>query len=310
MYSFATRGNQMMQSTKYIWQNGEFVLWEDAKIHVLSHTLHYGGGVFEGIRCYETAKGSAIFRLSEHLDRLFYSAKALGMAIPFPKERVTEIIKELIIKNNVSSAYIRPLVIYGYDKMGVNPVGNPVELIISCWPWDKYLPQESIAVKISKYIRIHPESTVVDAKICGHYVNSILASLEIQGTHYHEALLLDCNGYIAEGVGENFFIVKDGIIYTPQLGYILNGITRDTVIQLAKAFGYKVTEGNISIEEAYQADEAFFTGTAVEVTAIQSINDNPIGNGQVGPITSQLKTAFYDLVHGRSERFNEFLTYV
>jgi branched-chain amino acid aminotransferase len=300
----------MLQSTKYIWQNGEFVLWEDAKIHVLTHTLHYGGGVFEGIRCYETANGPAIFRLNEHLDRLFYSANALGMTISYSKDKVADIIKQLIIKNNVSSAYIRPLVIYGYNKMGVNPLGNPVELIIACWPWDKYLPHESIAVKISKYIRIHPESTVVDAKISGHYVNSILASLEVQGTHYHEALLLDCNGNIAEGVGENFFIVREGIIYTPQLGYILNGITRDTVIQLARSFGYKVIEETISVEEAYQADEAFFTGTAVEVTAIHSINDHPIGNGQVGQITSQLKTAFYDLVQGRSKRFSEFLTYV
>ncbi|WED44307.1 branched-chain amino acid transaminase [Legionella cardiaca] len=300
----------MMQTTETIWRNGKLIPWDDAKIHVLSHTLHYGGGAFEGIRFYSTLEGPAIFRLNDHIDRLFYSAKTLKMPLSFTKEEVIAAVKDIVRLNKLDAGYIRPIVFYGYGKMGVNPVGNPVELVIACWPWGAYLPHDSVQVKTSSYIRIHPDSTVVDAKLCGHYLNSILASLELQGTHYHEALFLDSNGYITEGVGENFFMVKDGVIYTPNLGGILSGITRDTIIKLARTFDLNVVETNIRLDEVYQADEAFFTGTAAEVTAIHSINDKPLGKGSPGAITSKIKEAYLDLVHGRNNEFKNYLTYV
>ncbi|CEG56979.1 branched-chain amino acid transaminase [Legionella fallonii] len=300
----------MMQTTEVIWHNGEFIPWADAKIHVLSHTLHYGGGAFEGIRFYKAPKGPAIFRLNDHVERFFYSMAVLKMNLPYSKEEVTTAITAVVSKNKLDSGYIRPLAFYGYGKMGVNPVGNPVDLIIACWPWGAYHPHESIDVKTSSYIRIHPESTVVDAKICGHYVNSILASLELQGTHYHEALLLDSSGYIAEGVGENFFMVKDGVIYTPTLGKILSGITRDTVIKLARTLSFSVIETDISLYDAYQADEAFFTGTAAEITPIRSINDKRLGKNDVGTVTAVIKKGYMDLVQGLSDDVMHYLTYV
>ncbi len=300
----------MMQTTKTIWKNGQFIPWEDAKIHVLSHTLHYGGGAFEGIRFYKTAKGPAIFRLHEHIERLYYSTRALKMELPYTKEEVVAIIKELVLINELETGYIRPIAFYGYGKMGVNPIGNPVELVIACWPWGAYLPHESIDIKTSSYIRIHPDSTVVDAKLCGHYVNSILASLELQGTHYHEALLLDSKGHITEGVGENFFMVKDGVIYTPNLGGILSGITRDTVIKLARRLDITLIETDISLYDAYQADEAFFTGTAAEITAIRSINDKCLGTLAIGPVTSKIKQTYLDLVEGRHSEWSDYLTFI
>ena len=300
----------MMQTTETIWQNGKFVPWAEAKIHVMTHTLHYGGGAFEGIRFYSTSQGPAIFRLKEHVDRLFYSAKTLNLELPYSKEEVIEAIKEVVRNSNLESGYIRPIAFYGYGKMGVNPLGNPVEFVIACWPWGAYLPHDSIDVKISSYIRIHPDSSVVDAKLCGHYVNGILASIELQGTHYHEALFLDSKGKITEGVGENFFMVKNKIIYTPKLGGILAGITRLTIIQLAQDLGYEVIETDISLEEAYQADEAFFTGTAAEVTAIRSINDRVFGEGGIGEITALIKEAFLDLVHGKNPNYMEYLTFI
>jgi branched-chain amino acid aminotransferase len=299
-----------MQETEIIWQNGKLVPWADAKIHVLSHTLHYGGGAFEGIRVYMTPQGSAIFRLNDHIDRLLYSTKVLKMSFPYSKEEIIRAIKEVIHHNKMTVGYIRPLAFYGYGKMGVNPIGNPVELVIACWPWGSYFPHESVDVKTSSYIRIHPDSTVVDAKICGHYVNSILASLELQGTHYHEALFLNSEGHLTEGVGENFFMVKNKIIYTPNLGGILAGITRDTVIKLASKLGFKVIETDIFLEEAYQADEAFFTGTAAEVTAIGSINDKRLGSSTkgLGIVTATIKKAYLDLVQGKDNEFKDYLT--
>jgi branched-chain amino acid aminotransferase len=299
-----------MQTTETIWQNGEFVPWEDAKTHVLSHTLHYGGGAFEGIRFYKTSQGPAIFRLNDHVDRFFYSTTALSMSLPYSKEQVIAAIKEVVLTNKLESGYIRPLAFYGYGKMGVNPLGNPVDMVIACWPWGAYLPHESVDVKTSSYIRIHPDSTVVDAKLCGHYVNSILASMELQGTHYHEALLLDSNGYASEGVGENFFIVKDRVIYTPSLGTILSGITRDTVIKLAWALDLKVVETDIPLKDVYEADEAFFSGTAAEITAIRSINDRALGKSDTGEITAILKKAYLDLVQGKNDAFMHYLTHV
>ncbi len=300
----------MMQTTDIIWQNGQFVPWADAKIHVLTHALHYGGGAFEGIRFYKTDKGPAIFRLDDHVQRLFYSAAALKMPLAYSKEDISQAIEAVVRLNKLEAGYVRPIVFYGYGKLGVNPVGNPVEMAIACWPWGAYLPHDSIKIKTSSYIRIHPDSTIVDAKLCGHYVNSILASLELQGTDYHEALFLDSKGKIAEGVGENFFIVKDEVIYTPKLGTILPGITRDTVIRLASRLGFKVIETDLLLEQTFQADEAFFTGTAAEITAIYSIDDQPLKQEGIGKITAIIKNAYFDLVHGRSDWGNHYLTFV
>ncbi|CAM4464266.1 MAG: Branched-chain-amino-acid aminotransferase [Legionella sp.] len=300
----------MMNTTEVIWQNGVFVPWTEAKTHVLSHTLHYGGGAFEGIRFYKTEQGPAIFRLEDHINRLFYSASALRMVLEYSKEEVIDAIKDVVAINKLDEGYIRPIAFYGYGKLGVNPIGNPVVLAIACWPWGAYLPHECVDIKTSCYIRIHPDSTIVDAKLCGHYVNSILASLELQGTHYHEALFLDSKGYITEGSGENFFMVKNSLIYTPKLGGILSGITRNTIMQLARNLGIEVIEENITVDEAYQADEAFFTGTAAEVTAIRSINDKHFGQEGIGPITKLIKAAYMELVRGKNSQFQSYLTYL
>ncbi len=299
-----------MQTTELIWQNGKLVPWADAKVHVLTHTLHYGGGAFEGIRCYETAKGPAIFRLKEHIDRLFYSAAALKMDVPYTKAQIAEAMIDLVRVNKMPEGYIRPLLFFGYGKMGVNPVGSPVEMMIACWPWGAYLPHASVDIKISRYIRIHPDSTIVDAKLCGHYLNGILASLELQGTHYHEALLLDAQGYISEGVGENLFIIKDGVIYTPKLGTILAGITRETIFKLAALMNMKIVEADLKPQDAYDADEAFFTGTAAEVTPIRSIDDHVLNGGEIGAVTAKIKAAYLDVVRGKNPEFLDYLTYV
>jgi branched-chain amino acid aminotransferase len=300
----------MMQTTETIWHNGKFVPWADAKTHVLSHALHYGGGAFEGIRFYKTPNGTAIFRLSDHIDRLFYSANALKMNLPYSKEEITHAVKEIVTMNKLEAGYIRPIVFYGYGRLGVNPVGIPVDIAIACWPWGAYLPHEAVDVKTSKYIRIHPESTVVDAKLCGHYVNSILASLELQGTHYHEALFLDSHGHVTEGAGENFFMCEQGVIYTPHLGGILSGITRHTIMNLAKNLKLDLVERHITLNEVFHAEEAFFTGTAAEVTPIRSINDRILGQGAIGKITATLKAAYMDLVQGRNDEFIHYLTFV
>ncbi len=299
-----------MKPTQAIWQNGKLIPWEQATVHVLSHTLHYGGGAFEGIRFYKTIKSPAIFRLSEHVDRLLYSTKILKINLPYSKDEIIAAIKEVVRASKLEAGYIRPIAFYGYGKLGVNPTGNPVEFIIACWSWGAYLPHDSVDVKISSYMRIHPGSTDVNAKLCGHYINSMLASLELEGTHYQEALLLDSEGYIAEGVGENFFMVKNGIIITPKLGSILTGITRDTVIKLAQKLGLEVMEAAISPEQAYRADEAFFTGTAVEVTSIRSIDDNALNEGHIGAVTAIIKKTYLDTVEGRNADCVDYVTYL
>ncbi len=299
-----------MQSTKEIWFNGKLVPWDQATIHVLTHTLHYGGGAFEGIRFYETDKGPSIFRLKEHIDRLLYSANTLKMELPYSANEICEAVQEVVRVNELPSGYIRPIAYFGYGKMGVNPIGSPPQLAIACWPWGAYLPHEAVDIKTSRFIRIHPSSTEVEAKLCGHYLNGILAVLELQGTHYHEALFLDDNGYISEGAGENFFMLKNGVIYTPQLGTILAGITRSTVMEIASKIGYQVVETNITLDDAYQCDEAFFTGTAAEVTAIRSIDDNVLGNGEVGPVTAIIKNAYLDIVKGKNPEYFNYLTVV
>ncbi len=299
-----------MEPTEFIWMDGKLVPWEDAKIHVISHTLHYGAGVFEGIRCYETDKGPAIFRLKEHIDRLYYSASKIKMQVPFSKEEFTKAIIETTKANKMKSGYIRPLIFYGYGKMGVNPEGAPVNCTIAVWPWGKYLGEGSIKVKTSKYTRIHPKSTHTDAKICGHYANSILASIEVKDAGYDEALLLNAEGFVEEGPGENFYIVKDKKIITPPLGNILPGITRNAIIQIVKDEGIELKERNLRLEEVYAADEAFFSGTAAEVTSIASIDDKKIGAEAPGPITAKLRELFMDIVHGKNEKYKNWLTYV
>lgn len=299
-----------METTEYIWRNGEFVKWEDATCHVLSHTLHYGAGAFEGVRAYETEKGAAVFRLQEHTDRLFYSSEAVHLEIPYSRDELNEATVTLIRKNNLKHCYIRPIVFFGYGVMGLNPRDAPTEVAIICWPWGAYLPHDMVDLKTSSYIRIHPRSLVTDAKICGHYVNSILAVQELKGTHYHEALLLDSYGNLAEGPGENLFFAKDGVLYTPALGSILAGITRNTVIELAKDIGVEVVETNLPPEKLLEADEAFYTGTAAEVTPIRSVDDAVIGAGEIGPITAQLRSIYLDVVNGRKPEYDRFLTYV
>jgi branched-chain amino acid aminotransferase len=299
-----------IDSTEFIWFDGEFIPWNEAKVHVISHSLHYGSGVFEGIRAYKTGRGAAIFRLGEHLDRLRYSCEAIRLALPYSTDELTDASTELLRRNKMEQCYIRPLVMNGYGAMVLNPEGAPVNTVIACWPWGAYLPHEMVDVKISSYIRIHPGSTVADAKICGHYVNSILATQEIAGSDFHEVILLDANGHIAEGPGENLFLVKDGALHSPKLGTILAGITRDTVVQLAQSMGIEVVEQDLELGDAFSADEAFFTGTAAEVAPIRSVDRKLIADGEVGPITARIRDAYMDVVYGRDKEFEHFLTYV
>jgi len=299
-----------MEETEFIWMDGKFVKWKDAKIHVITHTFHYGGGVFEGIRFYETDKGPAIFRLKDHTDRLFRSAKAFEMDVPFTKEEINKATLETIKINKLKAGYIRPIIFFGYGKMGLNPKGAPVNVSIAVWPWGAYLGEEAVKVKIPKIIRIHPQTTDPNAKICGNYANSILASLEIKREGYDEALLLDYKGNIAEGPGENIFLVKQGKIFTPPLGNVLPGITRKSVIQIAKDEGIGIEEKIITVDEVKNADELFFTGTAAEVTPIKQVDKTTIGNGKIGPITKKLQQIFLDVVHGKNEKYKNWLSYV
>lgn len=299
-----------METTQWIWMDGTFVKWEDAKIHLISHALHYGSGVFEGTRFYETPKGTAIFRLQDHTARLFYSASTLRLPINFSEEEVNAATVETVRKNECPSGYIRPLAFFGEGKMGLRPAGAVPHLTIACWPWGKYLADRPIHVKISKYIRIHPKSLISDAKVTGHYVNSILATQEIGEEGFDEALLLDFQGNIAEGPGENFFLVKDGALHTPPLGNVLNGITRKSVFQIAKDLGISVTERTIRPEEIWEADEAFFTGTAAEVTPIGTVDKKPIGDGDEGAVTEKIRQEFFNAVTGKNPKYEEWLTLV
>ncbi|MCF6288341.1 MAG: branched-chain amino acid transaminase [Proteobacteria bacterium] len=299
-----------MQKTETIWHNGVLVPWDEATTHVLTHTLHYGGGAFEGVRFYKTDKGPAIFRLKEHTERWIYSSEVLGMELDYNYQELFAAQVSTVKANGLEAGYIRPLSYYGYKELGVSSTGNPVEMIIANWYWGKYLPYDMVDIKVSKYKRISPATTEIDAKICGHYIGGILASIELQDTHYHEALFMDHDGNIAEGAGENFFMVKDKVIYTPSLGHILPGITRATIIEIAQFYNYKVVEQKITLEQALNADEAFFTGTAVEVTPIKSINDKNIGTGKLGEVTEFIKQTYDDVVHGRNQDFVKFLTYV
>jgi branched-chain amino acid aminotransferase len=299
-----------MQSTEFIWLNGKLVKWDDAKVHVLSHALHYGSGAFEGIRCYKTEKGAAIFRLKEHVERLLNSFSIFGVACPYSHEEIEKAIKETVRVNNLEEGYIRPILFFGFGEMGLKNLGKcSIDFAVACWPWGSYLGEKAINAKISSFRRLGKESFRTDAKICGHYVNSILSSKDVRQEGFDEAIMLDYQDNVAEGPGENIFIVKGGKIFTPKLGSILPGITRSSIITIANDLGYEVKEKDILQKELLSADECFFTGTAAEVTAIASINGNKIGNGR-GRITEQLKKEYLDAVHGRSKRYEKWLAYV
>jgi len=304
----------MLQATDKIWMNGSFVKWDDAKVHVLTHTLHYGTGVFEGIRCYKTDGGSMVFRLQEHVDRLFGSAHILQMDIPYTREAVVEAILETIRVNKIDACYIRPLAYIGYGAMGVFPKDNPIDLSIAIWPWGSYLGEEGmkngIRVKISSFTRPNVNSTMVRAKASANYANSLLAKREALKDGYDEAVLLDTDGYVAEGSGENVFMVRKGVIKTPPLTAILDGITRETVMQIAAERGMRLVEERFTRDELYIADEAFFTGTAAEITPIREVDNRTIGTGKRGPITTELQSLFFDIVHGRDGRHGNWLTAV
>ncbi len=302
----------MLQATEKIWMNGSFVKWDDARVHILTHSLHYGTGVFEGIRCYKADSGSAVFRLQEHVDRLFDSAHILQMEMPFTREAVAEAILETIRVNKIDACYIRPLAYIGYGAMGVFPKDNPVQVSIAVWPWGSYLGEEGInngiRVKVSSFSRFHVNATMVRSKTTANYANSLLAKREALKNGYDEALLLDTDGYVAEGSGENVFMVRKGVIKTPPLTSILEGITRDTVMQLAADRGLRIVEERFTRDELYIADEAFFTGTAAEITPIREVDDRTIGTGKPGPVTKQLQSVFFDIVHGRDKRHAGWLT--
>jgi branched-chain amino acid aminotransferase len=295
-----------------IWFDGKMVPWRDARVHVLTHTLHYGLGVFEGVRAYQTSEGPAIFKLQEHTDRLFNSAKILNMTIPYTKEEVNRAQIASVRDNGLNSAYLRPMAFFGAEGMGLRADNLNTHLIVAAWEWGAYMGEENlkrgIKVRTSSYTRHHVNITMTRAKANGNYINSMLALQEAISGGADEALLLDPEGYVSEGSGENFFMVKNGIIYTPELTNCLDGITRATVMQLAQEFGYEVVAKRITRDEVYVADEAFFTGTAAEVTPIRELDDREIGAGSRGPVTERLQTAYFDIVHGRDADRMDWLT--
>jgi len=297
-----------------IWYDGKLVPWRDATTHVLTHTLHYGMGVFEGVRAYETPKGTAIFRLQAHTDRLFRSAHILGMAIPYNKDEIIAATLAAVRENQLKSAYIRPMCFYGSEGMGLRADNLLVHVIVAAWTWGSYLGEDGqkngIRVRTSSYNRHHVNITMCRAKANGQYMNSMLALREAQASGCDEALLLDTEGYVSEGSSENIFIVREGVLYTPEITSALDGITRATVMQLAADLGIKVVEKRITRDEVYIADEAFFTGTAAEVTPICELDGRKIGIGKRGPITGKLQTVYFDLVHGRDGGHPEWLALV
>lgn len=294
-----------------IWFNGKIVNWDKAKVHILTHTLHYGGGVFEGIRAYETFDNRTIvFRLSDHLKRLFQSAKSIYLKIPYSLKKLEDGVKDILKINKLKNAYIRPIAFWGEGKINLDPRKNQVNVAIIAFPFGAYLGEKPVKVLVSSFIRLHPKSVISSSKVCGYYINSILATIEAHKKGYDEALLLDYRGFVAEGAGENFFIVKKGIIYTPKLGNILPGITRDSVIKISKDNGLKVIEKDISLKEVFEADEAFFTGTAAEIVPIGKINDKLINSGKEGKITKFLRETYKKIVKGEIKRYSKWLTYV
>ncbi len=297
-----------------IWFDGEMVPWRDARVHVLTHTLHYGMGVFEGVRAYHAEKGTAIFRLQEHTDRLFRSAHIMNMPMPFDKETLNAAQIEAVRANGLDSAYIRPMAFYGSEGMGLRADNLRTHVIVAAWNWGAYLGDEGInhgiRVRTSSYTRHHVNISMCKAKANGHYINSMLALAEAQRDGYDEALLLDVDGFVAEGSGENIFIVRDGVLYTPELSSALDGITRASIIELAEEQGLQVVVKRITRDEVYVADEAFFTGTAAEVTPIREVDGRVIGKGSRGPITELLQSRYFDVVHGRCADREDWLTYI
>ena len=297
-----------------IWKDGHMVDWRDATLHMLTHSLHYGMAVFEGVRAYNTAQGTAIFRLKEHTQRLYNSAKIFQMKVPFDMDTIMNAQLEVVRANKLESCYLRPLVWIGSEKMGVSARGNTIHVAIAAWPWGAYLGEEGLAkgirVKTSSFTRHHVNISMVRAKASGYYINSILANQEVTADGYDEALLLDTEGYVSEGAGENIFIVKSGKIYTPDLASCLDGITRDSVVTIARDLGIEVIEKRITRDEVYCADEAFFTGTAAEVTPIRELDGRAIGEGSRGPVTEKIQSLFFDIVGGKATKYNNWLTRV
>jgi branched-chain amino acid aminotransferase len=294
-----------------IWFDGQWVQWRDAKVHVLTHTLHYGMGVFEGVRAYDNDGTPAIFRLQEHTDRLFNSAKIMDMDIGYSKDEINQAQKDAVAKNNLASAYIRPMVFYGSEGMGLRADNLKVHTIIAAWEWGAYLGEDNmkngIRIRTSSYTRHHPNIAMTKAKANGNYINSMLALQEALTDGYDEALLLDVDGFVAEGSGENIFVVRDGVIYTPDLSSALAGITRDSIFEIATDLGYKVVEKRITRDEIYCCDEAFFTGTAAEVTPIRELDNRIIGNGSRGPITEKIQSTYFDCVYGRNPKYQKWV---
>ena len=300
-----------MEQADLIWHNGEMVAWEDAKVHVLTHGLHYGTGVFEGIRAYDTPQGPSIFRHHDHLDRLFKSAELYYMPIPYTLEELRSATHELIAANGLPECYIRPLAYRGYGQMGLNPLEAPVDVTIAVWPWGAYLgedgKQHGVRAKVASWRRISHDALIPHAKASGQYLNSVLAKIEATKAGYDEAILLDSQGFVCEGSGENIYLVREGVIYTPpQTAGILDGISRKSIIQIARDLGYEVVERNLARAEMYLADEVFLSGTAAELVPAREIDDHAIGNGRPGPITTELQRVFDDALHGRDPRYVEW----
>lgn len=314
MYSKGDSPMSMADRDGFIWMDGEWLPWRDANVHVLTHSLHYGMGVFEGVRAYETPKGPAIFRLEEHTDRFFDSCHILQLDLPFDKATLNQVQKEVIIRNELPSGYIRPLAYLGSEGMGLRADNLKVHVAVAAWPWGAYLGKENlergIKVCTSSYTRHHVNVSMCKAKATGHYINSILALHEALSHGCDEAMLLDAQGYVAEGSGENLFLIKDGKLYTPQLTSCLNGITRKTIFEFAEHLGFKIEEKPITRDEVYVCDEAFFTGTAAEVTPIREVDRRQIGSGSRGPITEKFQRLYFDVVAGKKPEYDKWLTYV
>ncbi len=298
----------------FIWYDGKLVPWRDATTHVLTHSLHYGLSVFEGVRAYKTVKGTAIFRLAEHTQRLVNSGKIYMMDIPYSKDVLIEAQKEVVRANKLESCYLRPIAFYGSEKMGISTRGATIHVAIAAWPWGAYLGEEGlekgIRIKTSSFVRHHVNVTMPRAKLSSTYANSILANLEATQDGYDEALLLDTQGFVAEGAGENLFVVKDGIIYEPELASALTGITRDSVVRIARELGFEIQTRRLTRDDIYIADEAFFTGTAAEVTPIRELDNRKIGEGRRGPITAKIQARFFDVVNGRAPEYDAWLSYI
>ncbi|HXG51218.1 MAG TPA: branched-chain amino acid transaminase [candidate division Zixibacteria bacterium] len=305
----------MSLRTEKIWFDGKLVPWEDAKVHVLAHALHYGTAYFEGIRCYSMADGrSAVFRLDEHVRRFSDSGKILGFPLPYSVEQLKTAILDTIRANHLKECYIRPLALVGLGEMGLYAPGNPINVCIAVWPWGAYLGDEGlkngIRAKVSSYTRHHVNVMMTKSKASGNYINSVLAKTEVKNAGYDEAIMLDSEGYVSEASGENIFIVRDGRLKTTPLTSILPGITRDSIITIARDKGYQVTEERFSRDELYTADEAFFTGTAAEVTPIREVDHRPIGTGRPGAITGELQRVFFDVIKGKNKDYSGWLTYL